>query len=147
MKFVQRPTDSAGARRRPTAAFTLAEVLAALLFMAVVIPVALEGMHVASRSGSIAVRKSQAERIAERVLNESIVTTNWSNGGSQSGDVTEGVSRFHWVLNNAAWNIDPNINTMRLLSVDVSFAVQGQNNSVRLSTLVDSAPPTNTASQ
>ena len=31
-------------------AFTLAEVLAALLFMAVVIPVALEGMHVASRA-------------------------------------------------------------------------------------------------
>ena len=39
---------------RPTSrnrAFTLAEVLAALLFMAIVIPVALHGMSVASRAG------------------------------------------------------------------------------------------------
>src|SRR5437899_934923 len=65
-----------------TAAFTLAEVLAALLFMAIVIPVALEGMHVASRAGSVAVRKREAARVAERLLNESIITTNWSNGSS-----------------------------------------------------------------
>src|SRR5216684_819976 len=65
------------------AAFTLAEVLAALLFMAIVIPVALEGMHVASRAGSVAVRKREAARVAERILNESLVTTNWNNGGSQ----------------------------------------------------------------
>src|SRR2546429_9589111 len=64
------------------AAFTLAEVLAALLFMAIVIPVALEGMHVATRAGSVAVRKREAARVAERILNESIITTNWNNGGS-----------------------------------------------------------------
>ncbi len=152
MKFDHNPTEfqSAGtaglhARRRFTAAFTLAEVLAALLFMAIVVPVALEGMHIASRSGSVAVRKTQAGRVAERILNESLVTTNWSNGGSQAGDVTEGVNRFHWVLNNSAWNVDPNISTMRLLSVDVAFTVQGQKNSVRLSTLVDSAPSTNSS--
>src|SRR5579863_498439 len=105
MIFERNPTDTARARRRSSAGFTLAEVLAALLFMAVVIPVALEGMHVASRSGSVAVRKTQAERIAERVLNESIVTTNWTGGGSQSGDVIEGVNRFHWVMINTAWNV------------------------------------------
>src|SRR5438105_3921464 len=85
-------------------AFTLAEVLAALLFMAIVIPVALEGMHVASRAGSVAVRKREAARVAERILNESIITTNWNNGGSQVGSVVEGIREFQWTLRNEPWN-------------------------------------------
>jgi len=122
-------------------AFTLAEVLAALLFLAIVIPVALEGMHVASRAGSVAVRKREAARVAERILNESLVTTNWNNGGSQVGAVVEGIRQFQWTLRNEPWNVDQNTSTMRLLSVEVTYAAQGQNYSVRLSTLVDSATP------
>jgi len=120
-------------------AFTLAEVLAALLFMAVVIPVALEGMHVASRAGSVAVRKREATRVAERILNESIITTNWNNGSSQMGSVVEGIREFQWTLRNEPWNVDQNASTMRLLSAEVTYASQGQNYSVRLSTLVDGA--------
>jgi len=120
-------------------AFTLAEVLAALLFMAVVIPVALEGMHVASRAGSVAVRKREATRVAERILNESIITTNWNNGGSQVGSVVEGIREFQWTLRNEPWNVDQNASTMRLLSAEVTYASQGQNYSVRLSTLADGA--------
>lgn len=123
------------------AGFTLAEVLAALLFLAIVIPVALEGMHVASRAGSVAARKSDAARVAERLLNENLVTTNWNNGGAQSGTVVEGIRQFRWTLHNEAWNLDPNLSTMRLVSVEVWYAAQGQDYSLRLSTLVDSAPP------
>ena len=144
MKFGTRTNNhpSAFARlRRDKSAFTLAEVLAALLFMAIVIPVALEGMHVASRAGSVAVRKREAARVAERILNESLVTTNWNNGGSQVGAVVEGIRQFQWTLRNEAWNVDQNTSTMRLLSVEVTYAAQGQNYSVRLSTLVDSATP------
>jgi type II secretory pathway pseudopilin PulG len=122
--------------------FTLAEVLAALLFMAIVIPVALEAMHVASRAGTVAERKSEAARVAGRILNENIANTNWNSGGSQSGTVNEGLRQFNWSLNNDSWDIDRNLSTMRLLSVEVKYVVQGQNYSVRLSTLVDSAPPT-----
>src|SRR4051794_11067064 len=104
-----------------TAAFTLAEVLAALVFMAIVIPVALQGLQIANRAGQVAVRKSEAARVAERVLNESIVTTNWSKSG-QSGSVNEGIHQFDWKLHNEVWNQEP----LHLLSVQVSFAVQGQ---------------------
>ena len=45
-------------KSRNESAFTLAEVLAALLFMAIVIPVAVEALHVASLSGEIATRKT-----------------------------------------------------------------------------------------
>ncbi len=134
MKFGTRRTESA-------AAFTLAEVLAALLFMAIVIPVAVEALRIASRAGEVAARKSQAARLAERVINEHIVTTNW-NQAFQSGTLAEGAGQFRWTLSNEAWTEDP----LRLLSVEVKFAVQGRDYSVRLSTLADnSTPPSQTS--
>src|SRR6266436_2676461 len=81
--------ESASSRRRLQAGFTLAEVLAALLFMAIVIPVAVQGLRIASRAGSVSERKRDAARVAERILNESIVTTNW-NQTVQSGTLQEG---------------------------------------------------------
>ncbi len=132
------------APRRPrTAAFTLAEVLAALLFMAIVIPVAVEAMHIASRAGIVAARKSEAARVAVRVLNENIVTTNW-NQSVQSGTLAEGIRQFRWTLHNDPWTQDPYQNAMRQLSVEVAFTAQGQDYAVRMSTLVDSSVLTNT---
>ena len=126
--------------RLAPAGFTLAEVLAALLFMAIVIPVALEGLRIASRAGEVAARKSEAALVAERILNESIVTTNW-NKTLQSGTVVQGLREFHWTLRNNPWNQDPNQNVLRLLSVQVGFAAQGQDCYVRLSTLADTSLP------
>ena len=154
---------SANATNNPVAGFTLVEVLAALLFMALVIPVAVQGLRVASLAGEVARSKAQATRVAERVLNESIVSTNW-NQSSQSGTVLEGVREFRWVLRNDVWNQgntnvittgssssgqlasgQPPVNqfsasqiSMNLLTVEVSYAVQNQDYSVRLSTLVNS---------
>jgi Tfp pilus assembly protein PilV len=66
------------ANKNRTGAFTLAEVLAALLFLAIVIPAAVEALHVASLSGEVAARKGMAARVADRILNESIIMTNWN---------------------------------------------------------------------
>jgi hypothetical protein len=119
---------------RREAAFTLAEVLAALVFMAIVIPVVVECLHIASQAGEVAQRKSEAARVAERILNESIVTTNW-NQSDQNGKVQEGEREFEWTLQNQPWNQDP----MRLLTVQVKYQVQGRDYSVQLSTLADSS--------
>lgn len=119
-------------RRARTAAFTLAEVLAALVFMAVLIPVVVECLHVASLSGEVAERKTEAARVAERILNESIVTTNW-NQSSQNGTANDGIRQFDWTLQNEPWNQDP----IRLLTVQVKYQVQGQDYKVQLSTLAD----------
>src|SRR6266705_4660414 len=90
-------------RIRPMAGFTLAEVLAALVFMAILIPVALEGLSIASRAGEIAARKSEAALVAERVLSESVVTTNWS-ATVQNGTLRQGFQEFKWTLHNDPWN-------------------------------------------
>ena len=116
-------------------AFTLAEVLAALFFMAIVIPVVVEALHIASLSGTVAERKEEAARVAQRVLNESLITTNW-NQSDQSGTIIEGVNQFKWSLHNDQWNQDPNQTTMRQLSVEVDFTAQNRPYSVHMSTLV-----------
>lgn len=114
------------------AGFTLVEVLAALLFLAIVIPTAIEALHMATLSGEYAVRKGIAARVADRVLNESIVMTNW-NGGSQSGTATEGALQFNWTLTSQTWPQD----AMQLLTAEVHYSAQGKDYSVKMSTLAN----------
>jgi type II secretory pathway pseudopilin PulG len=119
-------------RRARSAAFTLAEVLAAMAFLVILIPVVVMCLQIASRAGEVAQRKSEAARVAERILNESIVTTNW-NQSAQNGTVNDGLRQFDWTLQNEPWNQDP----IRLLTVQVKYQVQGRDYSVQLSTLAD----------
>jgi hypothetical protein len=115
-----------------SSAFTLAEVLAALLFLAIVIPAAVEALHISSLAGEVAARKGQAARIADRILNESIVTTNWSSG-TQSGTVSEGSLDFRYKLTAETWPQD----SMQLLTAEVTFSAKGHDYSVKLSTLAN----------
>jgi type II secretory pathway pseudopilin PulG len=81
----------------------LIEVLAAMLFMAIVIPVAVEALLIANRAGEVAQRKSEAIRVAEHILNENIIATN-STGTGQSGTLVEGYREFRWALRNEPWS-------------------------------------------
>ena len=146
MKFATHNSDrrKTGAANSRHSAFTLAEVLAAMLFLAIVIPAAVEALHISSLAGEVAVRKGAAARIADRVLNESLVTTNWT-GGAQSGTVTEGILDFRWKLTTESWPQD----AMELLTAEVTYSAQGKDYSVRLSTLANSlttAQPVGTGS-
>ena len=131
MKLITSPNKKRAAQRG-CAAFTLAEVLAALLFLAIVIPTAVEALHVASLAGEVAARKGVAARVADRILSESLVTTNWTSG-NQSGTVTEGFLDFKWKLTSATWPEDPR----QLLTAEVTFSAQGKEYSVKLSTLAN----------
>jgi Tfp pilus assembly protein PilV len=125
------PGRRSAARPRQQGGFTLAETLAALVFMAIVIPAAVEALHVASLAGEVAARKGEAAWIAERVLNNSLVMTNWTSG-SQSGTAEEGMDEFHWTLNSQNW---PQNNNMELLTAQVAFSAQGREYSVQMNTL------------
>jgi hypothetical protein len=126
MKFATRTNK----KRNP--AFTLAEVLAAMLFLAIVIPTAVEALHVSSLAGEVAARKGAAARIADRILNESVVMTNWNNG-VQNGTVSEGALDFQWTLSSQAWPQG----SMQMLTAQVTFQAQGRDYSVKLSTLAN----------
>ena len=125
---------SLGAAKRAPAAFTLVEVLAALAFMAIVIPVAVDGLRVASLAGQVGQRKAVAARVAERMLNEMVITGQFRNA-TQSCTIQEGVQSYQWSMRSELWPLD----AMRLVSVQVNFPVQGRQYDVRLSTLVDNS--------
>jgi len=111
-----------------------------MLFLAIVIPVAVEALHVSSLAGEVAARKSSAARIADRILSESLVTTNWT-GGTQSGTIPEGALDFNWTLTSKNWPKD----SMQLLTAEVKFQAQGKDYSVALSTLASSQNQSTTA--
>jgi type II secretory pathway pseudopilin PulG len=133
LESISKPPPSCAAARRPyQGGFTLVETMAALVFMAIVIPATVEALRVAAGAGEIAVRKGEAAHIADRVLNQSLVMTNWSTG-AQSGTAQEGSDDFHWTLKSQNWPQD----TMELLTADVTFNTQGHEYSVELSTLAN----------
>ena len=135
MKFT--PTPCRTPRGKPAlAGFTLAEVLAALLFMAIVIPVAMQGLRIANLSGQVAERKSMAARLGQNLLSEVLVTGQQATS-TQGGTVEEGPYQFRWQMRNETWDKE----ALRLVSIDVTFAVQGRDYDVRLSTLMDPAQP------
>lgn len=115
-------------------AYTLIEVLAALLLLAIVIPVAVEALHTASVAGEVAAFKGNAARVADNVLNQSIITTNW-NFGVQNGTINDGGHQFAWTLSSQSWPVN---SAMELLAARVQFSVQGRDYSVQSSTLAPS---------
>jgi len=106
--------------------------LAALVFMAIVIPVAIEGLRVASLAGEVSQRKSVAARLADRVLNELIITGQYQSG-SQRGVINEGTQQYSYVVRSQPWTED----ALLQVTVDVTYSAQGKPYDVILSTLVD----------
>ena len=132
MKFRRtRTTHSTGSRSH--AAFTLAETLAALAFVAIVIPVGVHAVQVANLAGQVAERKLVAAQVADRMLNELIVTGRWNS--SASGSVTEGRHTFNWKSQTASFERA----TLRQVDVTVTYTVQGRDYIVRSATVMDSA--------
>ncbi len=119
-------------RRLSLHGFTFAEILAAMLFVAIVLPVAVRGITLANRVGVLAERKQVAAQLADNLLTEFIVTEEWRNSNDR-GDFEPDWPQYSWTFNDAAWDED----TMRLLTVEVFFEVQGRQHSVRISALVD----------
>ena len=130
------PLARSGARtgRGRVGAFTLVEVLAALLFMAIVIPVAVEGIQIASRAGMVAHRKAVAARVAERVLNELLITGQWQSS-LPNGRAREGKEEYDWSSTIEPWESG----LLQQLTVRVTYFVQGREYNVDLATLADSS--------
>jgi len=138
MKFRPTPRATRCAKQTVTG-FTFAEVLAALLFMAIVIPAAVEGVRIANLAGQVSNRKTVATRIAQNYLTELKVSGQWQRG-AQNGTIQEGPYQYRWLAQVEPWTqISRSPNTFRLLTVQVFFLVQGREYDVRLSTLIDAA--------
>jgi len=134
------PTARTDGRRRGSPAFTLVEVLAAMLLMAIIIPVTLQGMTMVSRAAQLGQRKTAAMRVAERVINEqlALVAQGQTVQNSASGTETDGGLDYPWTMQTAVWPQD----TMTKMTVRITFTLEGHSYEMSLSTLFD--PTANT---
>jgi len=115
-------------------------VLAALILMAIVIPVALEGMSIVSRAAVLGQRKCAAMRVAERVLNEQVVLLSQGQvvENTASGTEIDGGTTYPWTLQAETWPVD----AMTQLTVRVTFTLRGAPYEMTASTLFDATADT-----
>jgi prepilin-type N-terminal cleavage/methylation domain-containing protein len=113
--------------------FTFVEILVAMVFMAILVPIAVEALLIANRAGSVAYHKRQAARLASNLLTEMVVTDEWVNGQT-SGDLSDQNASYHWELENESWTED-SAQSLVTLTLSVYYTVQGQEYSVSVSTL------------
>lgn len=139
MKFRQTSSNECGSgvdRRlrafRSRGGFTLAEVLAALVFMAIVIPVTVQAVRVAGLAGQVGERRAAAARIADRLMHERMAEGTLESG-QQSGSVFEGAREFRWKVVSGAWPQE----AMTEITMRVSFDVQGKEYDASVTTLID----------
>ena len=137
-----------------TAGFTLVEILASLLFLAIAVPAIVGALGVASRASEVAERSSVAGNLAENKLDEFLVGNAWQSAAQPAGDFGADYPNYRWQMTTQTWagntaNIGTTSasalgsNTLTELAVEVFYPVQGSEHSVRLTTLI--SPPVSSA--
>ena len=112
-------------------AFTFAEVLASLAFLAILLPVVIGALTAANRAGVVAERTAIATQLGENKLGEWMLGDAWTTAESR-GDFGTDWPGYRWELDRGSWDVD----TMTELNLAVYFQVQGREHDVRLTTLV-----------
>ena len=117
--------------RHPARGFTLVEVLAALILVALVLPAAMQGVSLATQASADAHRRQQAAALAHDKLSELIVTGGWSSASTE-GDFGEDYPTYRWTLTVEDWEGF----TTRRVTVQVLWESRGMERTLSMSTLV-----------
>jgi type II secretory pathway pseudopilin PulG len=117
--------------KRREQGFTFVEILAALLFLGIVMPVVIGALQVSNRAAVLSERSAMAVQLAENQLAELQLGDAWSSSAS-TGEFGEDWPGYRWELTKADWENG----AMTELQLAVFFTVQGREQDVRLSTLV-----------
>ena len=121
---------------RPDGAFTFVEILAALLFLAMVVPAIVGALSVATRASEMAERSALAGELAQNKMSEFVTDNAWQAPPFTNGDFQGMYPGYKWELTTESWTGDPVNTGVTALHVDVHYTVQGNDHTVRLSTLV-----------
>lgn len=122
---------SAMRARHGLAAFTLAEVLAAITIIAIVLPVAMQGITIATGLASVTRQRAVAVALAQSKLNELVITGQWGTAAT-SGDFAPDHPDYRWEALATDWE-EAN---MRQLQIRVVWTSRSSERQVVLSTLV-----------
>jgi prepilin-type N-terminal cleavage/methylation domain-containing protein len=117
--------------RGRTAGFTFLELLATVVLIAIIMPVAMHSIGLCTRLGGVSRRRIEAASLARTQMAELVATGDWTKG-DQKGSFGDDWPAFEWEAVVTTWT-DP---TMRQLDVTVTWLAQGKERGVTLSTLL-----------
>jgi len=124
-----------GPNRSLGRAFTLIEVLATIMLMAIVLPVVMEGITLSSRAASTARRRTEAAGLAEGKLSEIISTNLWQPGSNISGDFGPDWPDYRWQAAAEPWAMDTTGANIQQITLTVTWVARGRPDSLALSSL------------
>lgn len=127
-------------RRRSTGAgrhaFTLIEVLATLLLMAIVLPAVMRGMTLATAAASSTRWRTIASGLAKSKLAEIVATDQWQQG-TLSGDFSPDQPDFKWQATVQPWPGDTNNAGLQQIDLTVTWVERGHDRSLTMTTLAE----------
>lgn len=109
--------------------FTLIEVIATLLFIAIVLPVVMQAISLSTGAAGLARRSLEAASLAEEKLSELVATGEWSTG-QQSGDFGEDWPDYQWTAETMSRDTE-----LMEITVRVSWDSRGSERSVSVTTM------------
>ncbi len=116
---------------RKANAFTLIEVMAAILFVAIILPIAMKTISTSTSVTSDARNKRHATILAEYKMCEILLDRSWTAGGL-TGDFGTDHSSYTWASEVVSRDSDDTSE----LSVSVYWQQKGYNRDVTITTLV-----------
>ncbi len=131
----RRRTASTLANRTNRRGFTLVEVLATVLLMAIILPVVGRGIELATLTAGTARHRTEAAGLAQSKLAELVVNGQWQ-GGTMAGDFGTDWPEYTWKGAVSNWADDTQGVGMQQLDIQVFWTARNQQQSVTVSTLV-----------
>ena len=122
--------------RRRRSGFTLLEVLATLLLLAIVLPAVMKGYSMALAAASTAKHTAEASSLAQSKLND-LLTQGVSSASGLAGDFSPEHPEYQWSYQSAPR--DFGVTEVRLI---VTWLEQGRQRTMNLSTLTYSTDTT-----
>ena len=116
------------------AGFTLVEVLASLLLVAIIVPVAMKGVSLAVGLASSAKQQREATTLAATKLAELTATGSWQQGNA-TGDFAPDWPGYYWDAVVSDWE-DSEDSSVCVVAVRVRWTARAAERSVTLTTLV-----------
>jgi general secretion pathway protein I len=128
----------AGSRRARRGGFTLIEVLATLVLIGIVLPVAIKGATMAMQAASGARHQAEAATMGEAKLNQMIAEGDYAISGG-SGTFAPDFPQYRWTVESALRDFN-----VTEVSMTVTWTEQGRDRSVNVSTLIYASNNTTT---
>jgi prepilin-type N-terminal cleavage/methylation domain-containing protein len=111
--------------------FTFIELLATVVLLGIIMPVAMQSIGLCTRLGGQSRKQIEAASLAHTKLTELIVSGDWSSG-SKSGDFGTDWPGYRWTAAVTSWTDS----VVSQLDVTVTWQSQGRERSMTASTLV-----------